>query len=148
VRKYYCHKCALEHGIIDPLYPEESPYSTSVSLSGTRYQLGKFIKHTVPSGRSGIVSIFADPTYQEYENYTITTSLSGCCEIDEMSRINLVWYAGKEAGIIYKDGKFKGPADGVKVVLHDDETKIHAFPIDYENMNIQRCLICGEYIPG
>ncbi len=148
MKKYYCHKCALENGIINPLYPEQSPYTASVDLSGTPYQLGKFIKHTAPSGRPGIVSIFDDPTFKQYENYTITTSLSGCCEVDEMRRINLVWYAGKETGIIFEDSRFKGPAIGVKVVLHDEENKIHTFPIDYENMNIQRCEICGQYIPG
>lgn len=126
--QYFCHECALRESRINPLYNEDDIFSTATpSLSGTTYQLDKFIKHTIPSSHPGKVSIFTDPSYSSYENYTISTSLSGGMELDDYGRTNLVWYAGQNTGFTLYNGVIQYPTDGVKVVLHDDDQLIHAY---------------------
>jgi hypothetical protein len=50
--KNYCHDCAIRKGLINPID------STTISLTGTSYQLEKFVKHTAPLQYGGVVSVF------------------------------------------------------------------------------------------
>ncbi len=101
----------------------------------------------MPENYGGVLSLFDRPEYSLYQGYTVSGSLSGCCEIDSMGRTNLIWYAGQHVGMTFKDGKYYCPDDSIKVVLHHDVTLIHTFPVNYELHYINRCLECDSIIP-
>ncbi len=130
---YYCHRCAAELGMMNPMVPH--------NLTATQYQLEKFIKHTAPMGTYKINSVFNDPS--AYNNYVVYTAGSGCLQIDDRNRINLIWVAGRNIGATFIDGNFTFPDDSIKVVYHNDEWKIHAFPTLSDPIETKRCLNCG-----
>lgn len=140
--KHYCHDCALRLGLF-------TPYDTStLNLTGNAYQFGKFMKHTLPTGYAGVLSVFNRPDYAPYLDYTVTSLLSGCAEIDSQGRTNMIWYAGKNTGLTFNNGKFYCADDAIKVVLHNDVTLIHSFPANYGLHYVSRCLNCDRYIPA
>src|SRR5690349_21403680 len=95
--QHYCHDCALKLGLV-------VPYDTSViNLTGSIYQLGKFMKHTIPATYAGYLSVFNRPDYADYLSYTVATSVSGSVEIDAQGRTNLIWYAGKHTGMTFEN---------------------------------------------
>ncbi|MBP7509929.1 MAG: hypothetical protein KA807_19105 [Prolixibacteraceae bacterium] len=139
---YYCNKCANELKMIDSLYPtadDEAP----PNFSGTGYQLGKFVKHTIPANSPSLISIFDDPEFKKYEDQIVDTSVSGCCEIDDHGRTNLILHAGYDNGSAIKDGRVLYNTNGIKVVIHDDEYRIHAFPVDVGYIPMNKCIRCG-----
>jgi hypothetical protein len=138
--RYYCHPCALRLGLI------VTGLSNAPDLTGTNYQLSKFIKHTAPTGYDGLLSIFDQPDYTQYQDFTVNTSLSGCCQVDVQGRTNLVWYAGRHVGMTFENGRYFCPNDAIKVVLHDTHTHIHSFPVNYEQLYIHRCTECDTMI--
>jgi hypothetical protein len=97
---------------------------------------------------TGIVSIFFWQDYPLYRDFTISGSLSGSLQIDDQNRRNLIWYAGRDIGITYENGIYKLPNDAVKVVLSDNPTGIHAFPVNYELQYAERCLVCNRVLPS
>lgn len=117
------------------------------SLTGTPYQLGRFIKHTAPTGTYPINSIFDDPTYDTYCSYIVTGTISGLLEIDDGGRKNFIWYAGKYTGAEYRNGIYVAPTSGVKIVLPEDSTRLHAFPLLAQPRSINHCLNCGSPLP-
>jgi hypothetical protein len=139
--QFYCHSCAISLGHIQPIS------SITPNLTGSSYQFGKFMKHTMPNSYNGLLSIFDRPEYADYQNYTVSGALSGCCEIDIQGRTNLIWYAGRHVGMTFQNGKYFCPDDAIKVVLHHDHTLIHTFPVNYELHYINRCIECDLPIP-
>jgi hypothetical protein len=139
--KIYCHRCAVALSVIKPIDP------ALPSLTGSSYQFEKFTKHTAPSDYNGLVSVFFTNEYPIYRDYTISGTLSGSVQVDIFNRKNLVWYAGKQIGITYNNGKYEMPTDAVKVVLSENDLTIHAFPVNYTLQYINRCLCCGNIIP-
>ncbi len=138
--KYFCHKCAVEIGIIPGNIDDFNP-------TGNDYQLEKFYKHTVPSTNPGIISVFdLSNENKGYKGYVLNTLASGCVEIDNKDRLNVVWIAGKTTGWTYRDGNFQCNDDAVKVVYHDNETKLHGFPTGSALLSSQKCINCGEDI--
>jgi hypothetical protein len=133
--EYYCHKCAAEQGLMNPLFPAD--------LVSNQYQLEKFIKHTAPVPSESLNSIFHDPSLTSYSNYVISTSGSGCLMIDNKGRKNVIWAAGKETGVTFEKGRIVWPNDGVKVVFHNNEWKIHGFPFQAQPLFAKRCKRCG-----
>src|SRR5947208_15019894 len=75
---YYCHECARKHNLIAPIMP----VSGLIPASGT-YSLGKFIKHTAPTGVYAVNSVFNDPSWATYQNYLVAAAASGCLQIDD-----------------------------------------------------------------
>ncbi len=139
--KYYCHNCAVETEILIPLEPVD------LNLSGTPYQLNKYLKHTAPTNMDGFISVFDDPTYDKYENWCITASLSGCVEVDDSSRINVIYYAGYDIGITFNSGIPVCCGDTVKLVLHQNEDKVHGYPVlSGATMAVTHCTHCGNPI--
>ncbi len=136
--EYYCHSCAGEMGLMNPASP--------LSLTGTDYQLGKFIKHTDPTGTYPINSVFGDTDYGTYENYVVSSAGSGFLELDDRGRRNIVWVAGKTIGATYKNGIYTYPDDAVRIVLHDNQWKIHAFPTLSDKVQSKRCKRCGVLV--
>lgn len=138
--QYYCHRCMISNSLVIPASPS--------SLAGTQYQLSKFIKHTAPSASSSRThSVFNDPTYQAYSTYVVNTAASGFLEIDDWNRENLIWFAGSQTGVMYQNGSFVAPADGIKVVLPESDPMIHAFPIASSPLRSVVCDTCGRPIP-
>jgi len=139
--QYYCHACAIRLGHMIP------GLSTAPNLTGSNYQFGKYLKHTAPTSYGGLLSIFSEPDYVQYQVFTVNTSLSGCCQIDDRGRTNLIWYAGRHVGMTFENGRYFCPDDSIKVVLHNDYTLIHSFPVNYELHYINRCRECDSPIP-
>jgi len=135
---YYCHECAALLGWMN--------IQNSQNLIATNYQLDKFIKHTTPSNYSGVVSVFDDPTYMNYATYLVNTSGSGCVEVDSTGRKSLIWVAGRNTGFTYNDGIFVRPEDAIRVVLFEDQWRIHAFPTNSIIVNSRRCFSCGKLV--
>ena len=135
---YYCHACAIL-GLVTPAFP--------VSLTGTQYQLDKFIKHTAPTGIYSINSVFNDPTYEAYSGFIVTGTISGFMEIDDRGRKNFHWYAGEQTGVEYRNGGYNAPTNGVVIVFPEDDTKLHAYPIQGQSGVINYCANCGAPLP-
>jgi len=137
--QYYCHDCAIKNGILKPTIP--------TLLTGTQYQLGKYLKHTAPTSNCNFNTIFAGPASSTYQNFIVTTVASGHVQIDDQGRTNVTWVASRQTGITYNHNKFVGPTDAVKVVSHDDNNKIHGFPIHSSELGVAKCILCGRPIP-
>ena len=67
-------------------------------------------------------------------------------ELDDYGRTNLVWYAGQNTGFTLYNGVIQYPTDGVKVVLHDDDQLIHAYPIEAGTLTTIKCITCVKDI--
>jgi hypothetical protein len=139
--QYYCHQCAISNALVCPVSPS--------SLTDTAYKLDKFIKHTAPSASAvyPINTVFDDPTYPTIESLVVNTAASGFLEVDDRGRKNLIWYAGSRIGVEHHNGVFVAPTDGAKVVLSEDDTKVHAFSIGASPSRAEFCALCGKPIP-
>jgi hypothetical protein len=135
---YYCHACIRSGNLVSIAVP--------VDLTGTQYQLAKFIKHTIPTGNYPVNSIFNDRTIQAYHGYIVNTSASGCLEVDDMGRKNMVWVAGKTVGGTIQHNLAVTPNDAVKVVLPENASALHAFPTASSSLRVQTCRACGKQI--
>lgn len=136
--EFYCHNCMVSSSAITPASPAD--------LTGTQYQLEKYVKHTMPSGSYPIISVFSDPTFQTYRDYVVNTSASGCLEIDDRGRKNLVWVAGSTVGITIQNGSAIVPNDAVKVVYPEDGKRMHAFPTASSDIQTRTCKVCGRLV--
>lgn len=138
---YYCHKCALTLPTFSSIVEVDK-----LNLTGSLYQLSKFIKHTTPKVLLGRISVFDTPKYEGYRDYSVNTSASGSVEVDSNGRTNIIWYAGSNIGVTYNSGRFECDADSIKVVLSHDGNKIHAFPVNSIAYDSKKCKICGKEI--
>jgi hypothetical protein len=138
---YYCTQCRISGSLIRPASPS--------SLIDTPYQVDKFSKHTAHSASAvySINSVFDDPTYQTYQNYVMNAVASGFLEMDERGRKNIIRFAGSQIGKEYHNGMFTAPTEGVKLVLPEDENKLHAFSIGSSPLRTAPCASCGRSIP-
>jgi hypothetical protein len=130
----YCHGCSASRGLL-PALPS--------SLTGSSYQLDKFIKHTTPPVSGSIVSIFDDPSYSAYATYSVDAVVSGSVEVDAAKRTNVTWVASKQVGTLFHAGVLQGGVDAVKVVLPYDGAKVHAFPTSSLDLRASTCADCG-----
>jgi len=137
---YYCHKCSVELGHLN------SGSVDHINFTGSSYQLGKYLKHTLPPTQSGLISVFDDPEYSAYSSYTINTLASGSTQFDQHHRKNVIWYASESVGITYQDGVPHCPADTIKVVLSHDDNKIHTFPVNSGDLITKTCKRCGTNV--
>lgn len=137
--QYYCHDCAIRGGLLKPAVP--SP------LTGTQELLEKYLKHTSPTSNYTFNSVFTGPSSESYQRYVVTTVASGHVQVDDRGRTNVVWVASEQTGITYQNGAFVGPTNAVKVVFHDNDKKIHGFPIASSELGVARCAVCGRSIP-
>jgi len=136
---YFCHSCAMAMGI--PATPQTD------KLLDNRYQLEKFLKHTVPNTAYPISSVFSDPGTAAYAQYVVNTAGSGWFQIDDQGRNNMAWYAGSATGAEFRNGTFFLPANGIRLVCYYDEFKIHAFPDVAQGLNAVSCERCGRPVP-
>lgn len=126
-------------GLLKPTAP--------ISLTATQYQLDKYLKHTSPISSYDFYSVFTSPGSETYERYIVTTLASGSVQVDNQGRTNVVWVASEQTGISYEDGTFVGPTNAVKVVFHNDDNKIHGFPIHSSELSTSYCVVCGRPVP-
>jgi hypothetical protein len=112
-------------------------------LFSTPYQLEKFIKHTDPSSCPGKKSVFTDPSTVAYWDHIDLAVSSGYVEVDSFNRTNICWVGSGTNGTTYRDGLFYQPTNSVKVVLHDNALKIHAFPYAALGIHANSCANCG-----
>ena len=136
---YYCHDCAITNGILQPALPQP--------LTGTQYQLEKYLKHTTTTTAYNFNTVFTGPSSYTYSNFIVSAVSSGHVEVDDQNRINVVWVASTPTGIAMRNGSFVGPTDAVKVVLHSNALKIHGFPISVASLNVGFCQVCGRAVP-
>jgi hypothetical protein len=140
VTRYLCHECATKAHVLKPLATTE--------LTGSTVQLEKYIKHTAPTGSYGINSVLDDPRYETYRDYIVTAHASGSVEIDNLGRVNIVWAAAEATGLTFKDGAVVAVTDAVKVVLHDKEMRVHAYPTGSHEFTAALCSECGQSAVG
>jgi hypothetical protein len=135
---YYCHKCARELGIITAVDPS--------NLALNQYQFDKFVKHTTPEKFYPKNSVFLTSGLDNYKNYLVSGTNSGCIEINDDNQYNLIFFAGIETGLCFENDKFVSPCSGIMVVLSDDSGHIHGFPSDFQPES-RRCVNCGKLVP-
>ena len=133
---YLCHPCAAARGYLQSVQ--------TGSLLQTSYQLGKYMKHTVPDPRYNVQSVFASPSTQAYQDYVVNSALSGSVEIENDNRVNVVWVAGPIVGFQYLSGQLVYPQDSVKVVLSTSTAHIHAYPQSSTQFVTAQCQDCGK----
>lgn len=137
--QYFCIDCAIQLGHLRPAMP--------AALTGTDYQLEKYIKHTAPTTSYNFNTVFTSPGSETYHKYVVTTVSSGHVQIDDRGRKNVVWVGSEQTGLTYCNGLFVGPTNAVKVVYHDNDQKIHGFPINSSELKAAKCTNCGRFIP-
>jgi hypothetical protein len=118
---YYCHRCAMERGLLQDVYTSEPLPSHTSSPS--------FIKHTLPASHPS-ASVFNSTSTGDYADYVVDAAASGAVEFDGHGRRNIIWIAGRQTGFRFHNGALVGPTDAVKVVLSSDATKVHAFAVN------------------
>lgn len=138
---YYCYECSISNGLIFPIDPDP------LNLTGTSYQLEKYMKHTTPPTQRGLITILDNPDYENYRGYIVTGTISGMLEIDDRNRKNFIWYGGYQTGFKYIDSDYIAPVSGIKIVHPEDEQRIHAFPVKGISGLIYNCTICGKPLP-
>lgn len=134
---YYCHRCAARLGYLQDVYTSDPLQS--------QYQLGKFMKHTLPPSHPS-ASVFNSTSTGDYANYVVDAAASGAVELDAYGRRNIIWIAGRPTGFSYKGGALVGPTDGVKLVLSSEATKVHAFPVNASSLVTHVCASCGGLV--
>ena len=139
MKKHYCHKCSLQLGYLN------SSGIDQLNLTGSTYLLEKFIKHTLPPTQSGLISIFSDPSYENYKNSTVNTVASGSTIVNN-SQVDVVWFSNQANGISFNNGIPQINTDVVKTVLHHDASKIHSFPVNSSDLITRNCDNCGTNI--
>jgi hypothetical protein len=138
---YYCHDCSIKR------WGTRHSHSTT-NFTGSTYTLGKFMKHTVPPPLSGnsVVSVFNNGDYPTYSGYVVNAMASGSTEVDSQGRTNVIWYAGKDVGVLYSGSAFTASTDTIKVVLTHDAVKVHPFSVQSGPLMAQTCADCGRSI--
>ena len=133
---YYCINCAIATGKYKPAIP--------ALLTHTQYQLEKYVKHTSPTSAYSFNTVFTSPSSYTYHHYIVTAVASGSVQVDTRGRINIVWVASEQTGLLFQGTTLVGPTEAVKVVFHDDRNRIHGFPISTSQLNITSCTACGR----
>lgn len=134
----YCNLCSIRLGFI-------GSGTTLVDLTGTTYQLTKFNKHTITPTQSGVISVFSDPNYSGYSQHISSAMASGSTQFDWLGRMNIIWYPGKDIGVKYLNQIPIGYTNVMKVVLPNDNIKIHGYPVDMASITSGNCVSCGVH---
>lgn len=115
-------------------------------MTGSAYQLGKFLKHTLPPTAGGAISVFDEPSYEAYASYSIDAAVSGSLEIDDHGRRNITWVASKQVGTLFHGGVLQGGVDAVKIVLPHDALRVHTYPTSSAEIQTATCADCGAHL--
>lgn len=137
---YHCNQCSNRNAMLYPV-------SSNLNLTGSLYQENKFVKHTMwPSTPSyEVVSVFCDTTYGAYQNNIVSASIYGSIEVDTRWRTNVVWVAPTHVGYALKNNVIIERHNAIKLVLHTDINKVHAYSIDHKQFLYKLCIKCGSF---
>ncbi len=135
----YCHACAILRQVLIP--------NKAFTLTGTEYQLEKYIKHTAPTSTYNFNSVFTRPASATYSGFIVSAMAAGNVLVDDQGRKTITWIASAQTGFMLKNGLFVGPTDAVKVVYVYDKDKMHGFPIETPALRVAYCKCCGLPIP-
>lgn len=138
-----CNECARKNGLI-PSFD-----TSSTNLTGSNYQLGKFLDHTQTGSRSGgTVSIFNDPGYEQYKNTFFSTLHSGSYHQDANGRESLKFVLSADCGFAWDDLNKQQlySEDAIRLVCFRDSSKVHHYSQDSSMFQPVSCDNCGETI--
>jgi hypothetical protein len=140
---YYCHACMKALNLC-----AQPPNPETVNLTGSAYQFGKFVEHTIPASgaHKPINSIYSDPDYDTYKGYYVSGSASGSLEILPNGKKNIIWYAHQNLGPASTAGGFAFSGDAVKIVFPEDAGKLHHFHVDSSKYQTAVCKRCGGIV--
>lgn len=136
--QYYCHECSVNAGYLQNVNSE-------INFTGSSYQLDKFLKHTLPSESTNYYTIFDSQEYDNYKDGVINTIASGSVEIFNGQK-NIVYAAGKIIGVAYNYGQMQYPVDAFKLVLYENEERVHLYPSGSAGFTNATCELCGKAI--
>ena len=136
---YYCHSCASSIGELRNIC-SSGPFSST-------YQLGKYLKHTVPDASYSYQSIFDNTATTHYREAIVNAACSGAVEYDDRGRKNLIYVATTgRIGCSFQNGVFVRPNNTIKVVLSSDPARVHAFTESSTQYSTATCVKCGSQI--
>ena len=136
---FYCRDCGVRRGTLRPFTP--------TLLTASSYQHEKVLKHTIPVSRSHLNGVFTHPGSETYTRCVVATVCSGHVQVDDAGRTNVVWVASNQVGLLYQGGHFVGGTTAVKVVLADDYSRMHGFPIRESELQAASCMDCTRPVP-
>lgn len=110
----------------------------------TQYQLGKYLKHTIPDPTDKLQSIFATASPRRYKDYIVDTLAAGAVEQDARGRLNIILAAGWEMGVRFEYGQPVAPQDAIKVVLSSEDGRVHSFTVESGPIRGATCPDCGR----
>jgi len=132
---YYCRECAQKRNLLYP--PPEDPLAS-------KYQVEKYLKHTIRDPAFSVQSVFATQSTQAYADYFVAALAPVAVEVDEKGRSNIIVAAGKTVGVQLNQGQLVGPPqDAVKVVLSSDPWRVHAYPAHSTTFTGAKCSDCN-----
>ena len=132
---YWCHNCGRSAGLVGN--------AETSNLTGNKYLVSKFVRHTLPGASSGSISVFNDPSFERYKSYVISSDASGAVERDQQGRVNVILYAGPGIGATWRNGLPVLDNDAVKLVLSANSAKIHAYSISSTGYSTTTCSVCS-----
>ncbi len=131
----YCHVCAAANQLLPK--PPDDPLAT-------QYQLGKYMKHTIPDPKYPVQSVFATASTQAYEHYLVSSLAAGAAVLDARGT-TFIWAAGKDIGFRLEQGQLIAPQDAIKVVLSTDPAKTHGYSVESSTFTGARCAQCDRW---
>jgi hypothetical protein len=114
---------------------------------GTAYQEEKFQKHTKGDPTAPVNSTFDDEDRGTYQLEIARALDAGSCQVDQFGRRNIFYAANRPTGTTATKAGGEVTVSGLKIVLPDEQAKIHAFPYGSPEIPTKRCSRCGEQIP-
>jgi hypothetical protein len=90
-------------------------------------------------------AVFANPDWNRYVGYQVSTAASGNLHVDSMGRQNWLFFAGETIGMLYRNNEFVSPCNAVALVLSGNAGKFHSFPYAYR-ADATQCVECGRPI--
>lgn len=82
---------------------------------------------------------------EKYLQYVINTSASGCIEVDDYGRTNLIFAMGETTGYTFIGGELSRPDDAIRLACPLNENRMHAFTTS-GSVIPRFCQRCGEPI--
>lgn len=135
MNQFYCRTCAQKHNMGNPV--------NELHITGTRYQLEKYDKHTEIQPSGILNSVFDDSTPAHISGLMASGLNLGWYAKDTRNRQSLVWVAGKQIGTTYSDSG-KQEDGSLRVVLYKNQHTIHAYPTASKEILNAQCSTCGK----
>lgn len=136
--QYYCQSCWRSSGLVNP--------TPTTNFTATKYQTDKFNKHTRLTASGGPISVYSETGYSNYASRIVSALSSGCLEIDDGGRKNLVILDERQNGMTWNNFQPVATTDATKVVLSEYPQYAHAFPTGSSDVRKAFCEFCGNRV--